>query len=134
MKIKMLLTLCLMAGMADLSSAQIVERDDVSVTYEGLPAVVIAMRCIDTDYFLPENSSKNIIDFGIDSVKIEISSKKVTEVLYTNKSGAITATPFKSRKLNFKVSKPGYKTLEQDWKVTKMSHQLNIFLTREQEK
>lgn len=73
--------------------------------------------------------------YDLDSVKINISSKKVSEDLVTepNYNFVNTLTPFKSRELTITASRKGYKTLKQTIKVSSLNSVLEIFLTKEDE-
>ena len=113
------------------TSAQVVERKNISVSYEGM--TVVAMSCLDAERLLPENSKKDEPDFYIDGARIEISSKKAADTLYTENGLAFSTKAYRSKTLHFVVSKEGYETLEQDLEISSLSPSLYIFLTKKQE-
>ena len=128
---KLIPVLCLLMAVSLSASAQVVERKNISVSYEGM--TVVAMSCLDAERLLPENSKKDEPDFYIDGARIEISSKKAADTLYTENGLAFSTKAYRSKTLHFVVSKEGYETLEQDLKISSLSPSLYIFLTKKQE-
>lgn len=128
---KLIPVLCLLMAVSLSVSAQVVERKNISVTYEGM--TVVTMACVDTDKLLPENSKSLYSDFYIDGARIEISSKKAADILYTENGLAFSTKAYRSKTLHFVVSKEGYETLEQDLEISSLSPSLYIFLTKKQE-
>lgn len=128
---KLIPVLCLLMAVSLSASAQVVERKNISVSYEGM--TVVAMSCLDAERLLPENSKKDEPDFYIDGARIEISSKKAADTLYTENGLAFSTKAYRSKTLHFVVSKEGYETLEQDLEISSLSPSLYIFLTKKQE-
>lgn len=128
---KLIPVLCLLMAVSLSASAQVVERKNISVTYEGM--TVVAMSCLDAERLLPENSKKADPAFYIDGARIEISTKKAADTLYTENGLAFSTKAYRSKTLHFVVSKEGYETLEQDLKISSLSPSLYIFLTKKQE-
>lgn len=91
------------------------------------------MHCFDAEMLAEENHAVPSEKFQIDSVTIKIVSPKVTEELNTEDAySTVSTTNFKSKELKFIVSRKGYRTLEEVWKVTTITPVLDIFLTKDE--
>lgn len=114
-----------------LCNAQIKERKSVNISLGGHWG--ISMHCFDAEMLAEENHAVPSEKFQIDSVTIKIVSPKVTEELNTEDAySTVSTTNFKSKELKFIVSRKGYRTLEEVWKVTTTTPVLDIFLTKDE--